>query len=219
MVDKQIDPLEQHLRRTLHAHLDPLSANRAAHAASGEAPAILARMRAQIMRRLPLRFSGVAIAILLVLAMLVGIPQLLPERNELKPSQVPAPSQTDTAGHLPTATAPGLTPTASKSDPTAPGRILYHAPANGATGLFLTDENGANPVNLTHPGETVTSFTWSPDGEWIAYSRSINNQEDIFVMDASGGQVTQLTNAPGMLWRELAWSSRGEWIAAIGARS
>ncbi len=216
-IDQSYDPLDQRLRRTLHTHLDPLTTQQASRMPPGEARAILARMRAQTMRRIPLHFSGVAVAILFVLVMFIGIPQLLPERNGLKPAQVPTPSQTDTAGQLPTATTPDLTPTASKGDPTALGRILYRAPANGGTGLFLTDENGTNPVNLTHPGETITAFTWSPDGQWIAYSRSINNQDDIFVMDASGGQVTQLTNSPGMLWRELAWSSHGEWIAATGA--
>lgn len=206
--NQSIDPLDQQLRRTLHTHLDLLTTKQIAPMPSVEAHAILARMRTQTMLKLPLRFSGAAVAILFLLLILFTIPQLIPERNLIEPSQTPAPGQTSAVGQ---------SPTASKNKQIAPGRVLYRAPANGGTDLFLTDENGANPVNLTNQGDAITSFTWSPDGEWIAYSRSVNQQENIFVMDTSGKQVTQLTNAPGMLWRELAWSSHGKWIAATGA--
>lgn len=54
-------------------------------------------------------------------------------------------------------------------------------------------------------GRTVTKLTdsnadsapfWSPDGKWIVFMSERDGDKEIYIMDALGGQVTNLTNLP-----------------------
>lgn len=38
--------------------------------------------------------------------------------------------------------------------------------------------------------------TWSPNGEWIAFTSSRGGDADIFVTDVDGSNIRQLTNNP-----------------------
>ena len=58
---------------------------------------------------------------------------------------------------------------------------------------------------------------WSPDGARIAFTSDLDGDFEIFVMDADGGNVRQLTHND---WWDYGpvWSSDGAWIAFNGAR-
>jgi len=59
--------------------------------------------------------------------------------------------------------------------------------------LFLVSAEGGDPRCLT-PGEGfVTNPSWSPDGEWIAFSNSVTGEGDVYVMPGTGGASTRLT--------------------------
>jgi len=58
--------------------------------------------------------------------------------------------------------------------------------------------DGSQPRNLTNSIFLENFPAWSPDGQWIAFSRSTEppDNNEIFVMTATGGQVTRLTYNP-----------------------
>jgi TolB protein len=94
----------------------------------------------------------------------------------------------------------------------------------GREGIYVSDLAGGHLRQLTQFGATTTSEdhepVWSPDGRRIAFTR-INtvaepvNQQAVFVMNADGGNVHQVTdwalNAGGADWspngREIAFQS------------
>lgn len=67
--------------------------------------------------------------------------------------------------------------------------------------VYTIQENGANRRRLINSG-LVTAFTWSPDGKEIAYiARNSNYEGDIYVMNADGSGVRQLTfNSHASRW-------------------
>lgn len=65
------------------------------------------------------------------------------------------------------------------------------------------------------------SAAWSPDGAKIAFQRVVacDNyycERDVFVMNADGSSVTQLTSGPDD-HADRAWSPDGSWIACSAA--
>ncbi|MBV2128673.1 S41 family peptidase [Arsukibacterium indicum] len=62
--------------------------------------------------------------------------------------------------------------------------------------IWLTDRNGQNPRQLTSDPASEFAPSFSPDGNWIAFSASYNNNTDVYVMPATGGPATRLTFHP-----------------------
>lgn len=61
-------------------------------------------------------------------------------------------------------------------------------------GIWIVNADGSNPHNIT-PRDSLENYpTWSPDGQWIAFSRWINNIPQLFVMTVDGGNTIQLTS-------------------------
>ena len=86
---------------------------------------------------------------------------------------------------------------------------------DGTTGVALVEVYGTDSPGvgsgvrrLTNEGSSY-SPAWSPDGTRIAFSRS----SDIYVMNADGSGVTNLTNNSDLLQRDPAWSPDGTKIA------
>jgi tricorn protease len=62
--------------------------------------------------------------------------------------------------------------------------------------IWVADRNGQNPLQLTsHPANEFAPH-FSPDGKWIAFSASYDNNTDVYVMPASGGTAQRLTWHP-----------------------
>jgi len=86
----------------------------------------------------------------------------------------------------------------SESDPVAApdGKfVIFVSDRAGATQhLFRIDADGSNLTQLTF-GESYDSLPdISPDGKWIVYASSVNNQNRILKMPVSGGNAIQLTD-------------------------
>ncbi len=62
--------------------------------------------------------------------------------------------------------------------------------------IWLTDRDGQNPRQLTSHPASEFAPTFSPDGNWIAFSASYDNNTDVYVMPAAGGPATRLTFHP-----------------------
>lgn len=70
-----------------------------------------------------------------------------------------------------------------------------NADGSGQTNLSHND--------LTHNGQANVDG-WSLDGKQIAFSDDVNDDGDIYVMNADGSNLTRLTNSPGQdVW--AAW--------------
>ncbi|MHB2026564.1 MAG: hypothetical protein ACYCPQ_07990 [Elusimicrobiota bacterium] len=95
---------------------------------------------------------------------------------------------------------------------------------DGAQAAFVSDVSG-NPeiylLDLTTLRSTrITSLawcdspSWSPDGQWIAFSGRANASDnlDIFLVDVTGTQVRRLTSGAGAN-ENPAWSPDGRFIA------
>jgi Tol biopolymer transport system component len=65
-------------------------------------------------------------------------------------------------------------------------------------------------VNLADPGR-LTNLTaspradenypaWSPDGKWLAFSRQVDEHDEVFVMTGDGQHLTNLTRYPADDW-------------------
>ena len=95
----------------------------------------------------------------------------------------------------------------------------YHPVPSGNFDIYVMNADGSNKTNLTNTpgvGDGVQELDpdWSPDGSKIAFDRSSDsgNTSAIYVMNADGSGVTQLTTAGGYE-RHPAWSPDGSKIA------
>lgn len=91
-------------------------------------------------------------------------------------------------------------------------RILF---TRGNADLWVMDADGGNDKELfAHWG--LNDYSWSPDGQWIAFSRNDPNfNSDIFIMPSEGGEEINITRHPdydeGPIWSAdgsmLAWTT------------
>jgi Tol biopolymer transport system component len=79
--------------------------------------------------------------------------------------------------------------------------------------VFIMNADGTDPVQLTNNDKEDAFPALSPDGSRIAFSRRVNGQYDLFVMDAAGSNVKPLMrtrNADEVL---PSWSPSGGRLA------
>ena len=84
--------------------------------------------------------------------------------------------------------------------------------------IRVMEDTGTNPKPLTFSyGNFDRGPTWSPDGTQVAFASRRDGDYDIYVMDADGGNLQQLTDAPG--WDGYPdWSPDGTRIAFASDR-
>ncbi|MCP5417619.1 MAG: DUF4347 domain-containing protein [Chromatiaceae bacterium] len=87
-------------------------------------------------------------------------------------------------------------------------------PDNGV--LTIAPSALGSQTNLTSSAETESQASWSPDGSKIAFSREVAGVEQVFVMNADGTGVTQLTS--GVRNYQAAWSPDGSQLAITSLR-
>jgi Tol biopolymer transport system component len=88
------------------------------------------------------------------------------------------------------------------------------SPGDTHTSIYVVGSTGG-PVTQLTGGFSDESPAWSPDGRELAFSRSSGGGPyKVFVMNANGSAVTQITAYEG---RHPAWSPDGQAIAFSGA--
>lgn len=88
------------------------------------------------------------------------------------------------------------------------GRLIVFT--NGSRGIWVMNANGKSPRAIT-TGNDIDP-TWSPDGSMIAFASSRAGARQLFVMDADGANIRQVTNLPEMGGRNT-WSPDGSKLA------
>ena len=85
--------------------------------------------------------------------------------------------------------------------------------------VWVLNANGTGSANLTADTAAGSySPAWSPDGDFLAFTRRVGSDEEIFVMTADGDEVVNLTESAG---NDVfhAWSPDGAAIAFVSNRS
>ena len=91
-------------------------------------------------------------------------------------------------------------------------RIVFSSDRSGSFEIWVANDDGSNPVQLTSLGGSNTgSPCWSPDGKRIAFDSRLEGHSDIFILNSEGGAPHRLTteNAENNI---PAWSRNGEWV-------
>jgi Tol biopolymer transport system component len=91
--------------------------------------------------------------------------------------------------------------------------------------VFVMDDNGDNPINLTNHPDSDDEPAWSPDGSMITFVSSRDGDSEIYVMGADGSGQTNISNNPPSGSNATGidvgpvWSPDGSKIAFVSLRS
>jgi Tol biopolymer transport system component len=97
-------------------------------------------------------------------------------------------------------------------------RIAFASDRSGVNGIWLSDAEGSNAVELFSQARFSGSPSWSPDGQRVVFDSNPDGNMDIYVIRANGGKPVQLTtnSADDAV---PSWSQDGNWIYFTSARS
>lgn len=84
----------------------------------------------------------------------------------------------------------------------------------GLWSVHVANVDGSGDVRLSDPQNIGGSPAWSPDGKRIAFDQMADERrrQQVFVMDADGSHVRQLTLDPNWSCAHASWSPDGNWI-------
>jgi Tol biopolymer transport system component len=78
-------------------------------------------------------------------------------------------------------------------------KLLFSARVNGSNEIYTMDRSGGNLTRLTFNDTDDQFAKYSPDGEYIVFSRSnLNSSYDIYVMDKNGNNEVLLISHYGL---------------------
>jgi Tol biopolymer transport system component/serine/threonine protein kinase len=98
-------------------------------------------------------------------------------------------------------------------------RIVFASNRSGASGIWVADSDGRNPMMLTSFDQGRTgSPRWSPDGLWIVFDGRVERDVDIYVISAQGGRLRRLTTEPSEEFVP-SFSRDGKWVYFCSNRS
>jgi Tol biopolymer transport system component len=91
-------------------------------------------------------------------------------------------------------------------------RIAFGSTRSGSFEIWVSENDGSNPVQLTSFGGPMTGTgRWSPDGKQIAFDCVAGGNGDIYIVSAGGGKPRRLTTDPATD-DSPSWSRDGKWI-------
>ncbi len=92
-------------------------------------------------------------------------------------------------------------------------RVAVSVKGRSAMHLYTVFTSGGTPVRVTSSRETIElSPTWSPDGNWIAYSGVEHSKPSLFKVRPGSGEAP-INLGPFYGAAVPVWSPTGEWIA------
>ena len=148
-------------------------------------------------------------------ALATGTTTVLPPTQTLVPTLAMTPTPDDTP--IPVATTLGG----------GTGQIVFASTRSGIPQLYLVNADGTDLTQLTIMEKGACQPSWSPDGSQLVFIspclgradflETIYNESSLYVINADGSGLKQLTPAPGSDF-EPAWSPDGERIAFTSVR-
>ncbi len=92
--------------------------------------------------------------------------------------------------------------------------IFANRAAEGPTSLWTVDSTGENRDLLYAAPNTIVAVDWSPTGETIAFAMAVDQPDayEVFLMDADGSNVRQLTRGVPGIGGSLDWSPDGKYL-------
>jgi dipeptidyl aminopeptidase/acylaminoacyl peptidase len=85
--------------------------------------------------------------------------------------------------------------------------------------VWMTSWDGTRHVRLTHRKEKEHTPRFSPDGRWLAFLSSRDNEDEtdqIWLLDRNGGEAERVTDFKGGV-EDYAWSPDGRRLAVIAS--
>jgi tricorn protease len=84
--------------------------------------------------------------------------------------------------------------------------------------IWTSQIDGTGRRQVASVGAELTIDSWSPDGRNIVYSANVDGNEDVYVVDAAGGQPKRRTfetsnDGPA------SWSRNSRWIYFASTRA
>jgi Tol biopolymer transport system component len=100
----------------------------------------------------------------------------------------------------------------------SPGEIAFISDRQDGEQIYLIDSDGSNQRRLTDfENANLSDLDWSPDGRFIAYVNTIENNSDIYVLNVERLTTHRLTTHRGSDYNP-AWSPDGSEIAYTTTR-
>jgi len=98
--------------------------------------------------------------------------------------------------------------------------IEYSSPANDGTNIYLISAGETTPTALTDTDNWIINRTpdWAPDGSQIVFESTSSGLSALWIMDADGSNLEQLTGDPHYEGHP-AWSPDGQEIAFESRRT
>jgi len=92
--------------------------------------------------------------------------------------------------------------------------LFANRAAEGPTSLWTVEQTGKNPKLLYAGPNTIVSADWSPDGSTVAFAMAVDRPDayEIFLMNADGKNVRQLTRGLEGVGGSLDWSPDGRYL-------
>lgn len=101
-------------------------------------------------------------------------------------------------------------------------RLAFNSSRDGQYEIYVANADGSAPQRLTTNPGYDSAPSWAPDGTRIAFERGdaldADTTKDIWIMDASGANQTQLTFQAGVVDEGPAFSPDGTQIAFTSGR-
>lgn len=96
--------------------------------------------------------------------------------------------------------------------------LFYLTGDNGGTiDVYTIDIDGSNPAQILDEvnaeSYTLTGISWSPDSSQLTFSQSVDDTEDIFVINADGTGLTNITNTPDT--KEMIFYTNRAWGGGV----
>ena len=96
--------------------------------------------------------------------------------------------------------------------------FTWNQNAQGHRNIYLMQQGASEPLRLTEADADEWSPTWSPDGQYVAFVRSLDEGCGLFVVSSIGGEEQQIAQFPRHHAQSIAWSpdpSRQSFVLAL----
>ncbi|WP_433975963.1 protein kinase domain-containing protein [Tunturiibacter lichenicola] len=90
-------------------------------------------------------------------------------------------------------------------------RIVFNSFRSGVQGVWISDDDGSNLVQISNPHDASGSPQWSPDGNKIVFDSHPRERWEIYVADVAERKPRKLVTNISDLIRPY-WSRDGKWI-------